>query len=718
MHKKNDLNLGKRIAVAVIFFAIFLLCIASVTIPPSNYYIEKAETQENDVLFTLKSQDILSANGCEVDASGKISPIGEDPNIVFAIDNADAKSVKLKFAQPLEEGFECVLYYDIETDFSEEKSVRSTAFAGDKYLCYNLPDEEITNIRFDIDYAYVLDSVEFHLNAITTEQQPLSVNHTRYIFVGVASILFLIVFYLFDLFVYPVSKKLLEFISKNIKTFLVHILAICAAIALAVPTEFVLAKFIFKNGSLNSLFNPYRFFFIACVFSCIAVLVLHIKDKAKETERLFVWLMVFAGIALILCAPFGHICWDYDSHSRFVLETSYIGDAYITGADRMTFLTEDFNPDRRFASENHALLAELNSKGNEVVGIQKGAETTIAHIPTGVAYAVFRFLGFPYVLSIMAARFANLLVYTFVVFLAIKKVSSGKMLLATIAFFPTNIFLATTLSYDFWTVAFFMLGTAYYIEELKNRENTTTVKDAVIMCGAFMLGCLPKQIYMPIMLLPFFVFKNWKDKKARNRYLAVCILMFVLMFGLLLLRSFGEVSKGGDMRGGSDVSVLGQAAFILNNPLKYVSILFNFLKDYLSISGMKGYTIFFAYLGYGALGRVYLELILVTALTDKDKKDSFRGMHFTRLLNVLMFFGVIILVATSLYLSYTPVGLETINGCQPRYIVPLMIPLLFTIFNPGISFDFDKRIYNTVIMSILAFSFYYNVYAVTLQRLL
>ena len=42
---------------------------------------------------------------------------------------------------------------------------------------------------------------------------------------------------------------------------------------------------------------------------------------------------------------------------------------------------------------------------------------------------------------------------------------------------------------------------------------------------------------------------------------------------------------------------------------------------------------------------------------------------------------VIGLVWTALYLDFTPVGLNVINGVQPRYYIPLMFPVILLIEN-------------------------------------
>ena len=57
-----------------------------------------------------------------------------------------------------------------------------------------------------------------------------------------------------------------------------------------------------------------------------------------------------------------------------------------------------------------------------------------------------------------------------------------------------------------------------------------------------------------------------------------------------------------------------------------------------------------------------------------------------------MFLFTVILVATALYVSFTPVGLGTVNGCQSRYLLPLLVPCLSFILNQSrLVFGDSKR---------------------------
>ena len=76
-----------------------------------------------------------------------------------------------------------------------------------------------------------------------------------------------------------------------------------------------------------------------------------------------------------------------------------------------------------------------------------------------------------------------------------------------------------------------------------------------------------------------------------------------------------------------------------------------------------------------------------------------------------IFLGEIALMASALYLTFSPVGSEYMAGCQPRYMLPLIYPLCAIITGRGINLRFiKKKYYNVAILGILVFMIYYDMF--------
>ena len=101
------------------------------------------------------------------------------------------------------------------------------------------------------------------------------------------------------------------------------------------------------------------------------------------------------------------------------------------------------------------------------------------------------------------------------------------------------------------------------------------------------------------------------------------------------------------------------------------------------------YLSFFAYLGKGNNFTLPLLTIVVTAFLDRNMTDN-KYILF-KFVTYIDIFVSIVLVVTALYVSFTPVGYNTVNGCQPRYLLPLMFPFyIFLAPNGKIDINYKK----------------------------
>ena len=96
------------------------------------------------------------------------------------------------------------------------------------------------------------------------------------------------------------------------------------------------------------------------------------------------------------------------------------------------------------------------------------------------------------------------------------------------------------------------------------------------------------------------------------------------------------------------------------------------------------------------------------AITDKDEHDVKAYPILARLYAIPYFLGEVALMASALYLTFSPVGSEYMWGCQPRYVIPLLYPLFAIIFGRGINLKhIPKKYYYLVILGIDCIMLYY-----------
>ena len=106
-------------------------------------------------------------------------------------------------------------------------------------------------------------------------------------------------------------------------------------------------------------------------------------------------------------------------------------------------------------------------------------------------------------------------------------------------------------------------------------------------------------------------------------------------------------------------------------------------------------------------------MLTISAVVDniswKEKEN--RIVNKMRIFSGVGILGALILVSTALYISYTAVRSEIIDGVQCRYCIPLIFPLIYYVCRVNI--DVPQRIKDKVLLVgclLMAVVFYYNIY--------
>jgi len=491
---------------------------------------------------------------------------------------------------------------------------------------------------------------------------------------------------------------------------MVKLLIVAGIISSSLLSEYVISTLmIATETSRGTFFNHYRWMFILTFYLLIFLFIALRKQLGQKPELLFLAISLTVGSLYALSMP-SHtaVSWDDQAHYGRALGRSFLGESQLTKADSsmirvilpITFSLSEIDQQNALLSEQ----AKLRNIGLPSLKSNLTLYRDVAYIPSSMALFLGRILNAPYNLRFVLGRWANVLVYSFVVYFGIRKLITGKMILSVIALFPTAIFLASNYSYDYWVTCFTLLGMAYFLSELQQPDKLITLKDSIIMMGALVLACGPKAIYFPLLLLLFLINKTkFKSPSHYRNYRVALILSLIFVISSFILPMLLQVGALGDVRGGTEVNPGEQLSFILSNPLAYANILLTFLAGYLSLDQAKDYMTFFAYLGQAKHSLILLLTLAITVFTDKNNYDHYKSALKTKLSIVIVFFTTVALIATALYLAFTPVALATINGCQPRYLIPLLFPLLAVLGSGKIVNKANKTSYNAIIFGICSF---------------
>lgn len=684
----------KIIFSAVIFIIAGFIMTALITTPLKQMEYVHSDNDIHQVLTLNEAKETT-------DSTALFNVSDEYKNVV----------IKLSYIPDSPTYIRMFLYNNGEEDYLDRFSY--TVSEGQQYAVFSIPDADVYDLM-EIDVtqgAYMIDSVEFHQNKAEIIEHGIYPSTARTILAVLVSLAAAVIYFFIDR-KFNWSDSITSFFKRNFKRIGKILLYIAGSAIVSTLIEIVISLIFNKGFS----FNFQRFVYINAIVVSICLMIVGRNIIKEKVECVVVALILIIGTTMIFTTSPKHASWDIDSHYDWAINAASLGKTYLSQADIDFLYVYSESVPKRDRDSNLMDIRKLNEDYKYAVDIEYG-EISLAHIPSGIAIAVTRFLRLPFYCVYKSGELANIILYAIICYFGLRKLKSGKMIFAAIALFPTNIFLASSYSYDFWVTAFSLLGMAYFVGNCQSKDEYISVKDTVIMVAAFALACIPKQVYVILMLIPFLMPRN----KIRNKkqYYAICISGFILLSASLFLRTFRMAGSEGDLRGGSEVNPGGQIAYILSNPFGYMLQVCDYLGAYLSLDSVVEYTTCYAYLGFSKYGVDAIILLLaIVTVTDKNEYDNYKNAGIIRAFGIFNYIVSAMLIVTAMYVSFTAVGAKEFAGCQPRYIVPLLYPMLATISSGKINNKMDRRIYNYIVLISMLLINLYGIYDVMLFRML
>ena len=225
-------------------------------------------------------------------------------------------------------------------------------------------------------------------------------------------------------------------------------------------------------------FNLYRFFFSFTVLCLILTIFLLRKVAAVKPEILCVIVLLILGVFFIKVSPsLLGVSWDDEIHYERTLNLANFPNGIMYKADikiideQYDNLKTHFGYDR-VSKENYAEeLDEMYERREiEPYSFDQYAVWSIAYIPSAIGIVLGRGLGLSFTNIFMMGKLFNLFTYALLIYLAVKKIHYGKILITVIGLIPTNVFMAASYSYDPWIIGFIILGYAYFFSYLQEEK--------------------------------------------------------------------------------------------------------------------------------------------------------------------------------------------------------------------------------------------------------
>ncbi|MBQ3587923.1 MAG: DUF2142 domain-containing protein [Oscillospiraceae bacterium] len=334
----------------------------------------------------------------------------------------------------------------------------------------------------------------------------------------------------------------------------------------------------------------------------------------------------------------------------------------------------------------------------------------IPYIPGAVGIFLARLMGFGALGAFYGHRLANVAVFCFTAYFALKMAGKFRVIMFTLMSLPLMGFMYSSANSDsmLFALMFLMFGAVL--------SQQFDWKKGLVFAFSFAVLCTCKMSYIVFLPLVFCVPKEgWqvkvKDKNiSRLVYLVFALVVFLIVYqgmGLYVsaFSNYGEIP-----RTMSDTDPVAQLIFILKNPLRYAAVFFDTLKN----------NAFFLFSG-GVLGWLDVHLPLINYLTPvivifccakQAQVFTKEDMNKTAIFFVcgILTYAV---AMTGLYLSWTPVTLPQIIGLQMRYVYPAFMGFAMAM-GQYFSTRVDKNVKNTD-FSCITTGYVFSLFAVVLM---
>lgn len=314
----------------------------------------------------------------------------------------------------------------------------------------------------------------------------------------------------------------------------------------------------------------------------------------------------------------------------------------------------------------------------------------LCYLPGAIGFSFARLLGRNMITMIMMARWLNLLVCVWIMYLAIRRMPYGAAAMAVIGLFPKTLQQMASCSYDGMVIAGTFLFISLSLAAAFDEDVSVTDILALFLTGLYVAVC-KGGAYLPVLGMALLIpaARKGKGRKIQKRWMAVsfaavggAVFLFLGKYIFRLLSMFGREAGTASIAAGT--KTLYTMSDFIHSPIKLVRIYINTIM-------MRGDGLLGELVGKNLCQRWYFvyAFILLAILGILRRKSGRHGadvsgnqdrnyLHYPgRIWILLITAASISLVFLSMLLAFTTKGSAFIDGLQGRYFLPLaMLPLL------------------------------------------
>ena len=299
--------------------------------------------------------------------------------------------------------------------------------------------------------------------------------------------------------------------------------------------------------------------------------------------------------------------------------------------------------------------------------------TPLPYIPAGIGVAVSRLFRLSVLQSVQLGRFFNVLFFALVAYLAVRIAPRKKWLFFFYFTLPINVFLAASFSVDYFITS--LMGLAFAIILYLKEKKSASLREYLCLLAVLCLIPCAKSTYAPAILLILLLNKDALPEKIRP---AVNVLISIGLTGAMFLITYLYGNRFGIVHWNQpNVDSAQQIQYILKNPVATIQTFIDTTKVNFKVLALIKYQ-GFAYVGFvDVLGYLDIAGLFILSLFDvggdaKNESARVRLTPFGVLGVIGAFLGCYLLSLLALYVTFTEIGADLVNGFQGRYCIPII----------------------------------------------
>lgn len=416
------------------------------------------------------------------------------------------------------------------------------------------------------------------------------------------------------------------------------------------------------------------------------ILVMKRKYFKEKPEMVGILALLAVGMIYSLVEPTSlGVSWDDEAHYDNANRMAHFIDVKKSMADYelinmyQIVATDRYSYDKDSSEDINSVYNYLDKEGymTEFEGNYVNLSRAV-YLPMAMGLIFARGLCLPYTVCLIIGRMFNMLFLVLISYFSTKALKEAGFIVPLIMLIPVNVFIASAYSYDTWLTCWILLGYAVLFAERQQLDEPMRVSSQIVIPVVFFIATLIKPVYF-VFALPAFFITLKKFKKKWRVVVYYISLLAAMSFPFIYVMISAVANAGtGDTRGGSDVNAAVQLQEAKANIPYVAGVIGNFLKDYLNPFNHGAlFSMWNAYNGQCKGGLIVMLTILLGAIIIHDQSDKRTFPIWYRIGAILLYVGVGVIVSFSMYVYYTPVGADHVEGCQWRYIIPALFPVLF-----------------------------------------